>query len=198
MQYIEFIFKIYVRNVSKINIFFSNFYPLTKSYFFCRCPNFGSKCDCDSCNQTSDTKVLETQNGSDATSKLAETFPSILTAEGKKSPPIEEPAKPLTVTEDDGDVTEDDENEKDDEEDDDDDEKDLIEDLTKTLEESNLDPDSNKSKITAKDQSKQPCKADQQALPPKKATTAKELRDLMYQHYCVGKGMFRIDGSKFS
>ena len=141
---------------------------------------------------------METQNGSDATSKLAETFPSILTAEGKKSPPIEEPAKPLTVTEDDGDVTEDDENEKDDEEDDDDDEKDLIEDLTKTLEESNLDPDSNKSKITAKDQSKQPCKADQQALPPKKATTAKELRDLMYQHYCVGKGMFRIDGSKFS
>ena len=140
---------------------------------------------------------METQNGSDATSKLAETFPSILTAEGKKSPPIEEPAKPLTVTEDDGDVTEDDENEKDDEEDDDD-EKDLIEDLTKTLEESNLDPDSNKSKITAKDQSKQPCKADQQALPPKKATTAKELRDLMYQHYCVGKGMFRIDGSKFS
>ena len=173
------------------------FYPLTKSYFFCRCPNFGSKCDCDSCNQTSDTKVLETQNGSDATSKLAETFPSILTAEGKKSPPIEEPAKPLTVTEDDGDVTEDDENEKDDDEEDDD-EKDLIEDLTKTLEESNLDPDSNKSKITAKDQSKQPCKADQQALPPKKATTAKELRDLMYQHYCVGKGMFRIDGSKFS
>ena len=135
---------------------------------------------------------METQNGSDATSKLAETFPSILTAEGKKSPPIEEPAK-VTVTEDDGDVTEDDENEKEE----DDDEKDLIEDLTKTLEESNLDPDSNKSKITAKDQSKQPCK-DQQALPPKKATTAKELRDLMYQHYCVGKGMFRIDGSKFS
>ena len=29
------------------------------------------------------------------------------------------------------------------------------------------------------------------ASAPKKATTAKELRDLMYQHYCVGKGKLK-------
>ena len=50
------------------------------------------------------------------------------------------------------------------------------------------DPKSTKSKCssTAKDQSKQPLQ--HQNMPSKKATTAKELRDLMYQHYCVGKG----------
>ena len=86
---------------------------------------------------------------------------------------------------------------------------DIIEDLSKTLEDSKI--QDSKSKITAKDQIQQapPLSltkpkglqldsvqqqsqnqqgADQAAGgPQKKSTTAKELRDLMYQHYCVGK-----------
>ena len=128
---------------------------------------------------------------------MAETFPSILTAEGKKSPPRKDSCcshnkadlkETINTT-------------------------DIIEDLSKTLEDSKI--QDSKSKITAKDQihqqsllsstkpkglqlasvqQQQP--QNQQGAtdlaaggPQKKSTTAKELRDLMYQHYCVGKSV---------
>ena len=131
----------------------------------------------------------------ESTSKLAETFPSILTAEGKKSPPRKDSCcshnkadQKTTIH-----TT------------------DIIEDLSKTLEDSKI--QDSKTKITAKDQIQQapPLSltkpkglqldsvqqqsqnqqgADQAAGgPQKKSTTAKELRDLMYQHYCVGKSV---------
>ena len=154
-------------------------------YIISRCPNFGSKCDCEACCQ---------KHHAESTSKLAETFPSILTAEGKKSPPRKDSCcshnkadlkETINTT-------------------------DIIEDLSKTLEDSKI--QDSKSKITAKDQihqqpllsstkpkglqlasvqqqqpQNQQGATDLAAEPQKKSTTAKELRDLMYQHYCVGK-----------
>lgn len=142
--------------------------------FISRCPNFGSKCDCEACS-------LKQQ--AESTSKLAETFPSILTAEGKKSPPRKDSCcshkeKEINTHHHHDDY--------------------VIEDLSKTLEDSKI--DSKSTSTTAKDTTIQPSSTKPKGLqqpqnqqqgdpvgPQKKSTTAKELRDLMYQHYCVGK-----------
>ena len=157
----------------------------------------------------SDTKICseEQHNGSEKpSSKLAKTFPSILTAEGKKTPPKEALANEVSnvdncchgcdrdlVVDDEGNIDVDVE-EEDDEDDEDEEISDPVDDLSKNLEDSNLDPTSKSSrtKLTAKDQQKLAQQNQNQQPSNKKATTtAKELRDLMYQHYCVGKGKLK-------
>ena len=121
---------------------------------------------------------------------MAETFPSILTAEGKKSPPRKDSCCSHKEREINNHHHHHD---------------DVIEDLSKTLEDSKI--DSKSISTTAKDTTIQPASStkpkglhlaiqqpqnqqqqgDPAAGPQKKSTTAKELRDLMYQHYCVGK-----------
>lgn len=138
---------------------------------FFRCPNFGySNCDCDVCKNSvldnNQCKSAINGNGiapSSSASKLAQVFPSLLTAEGKKP---EQPQQPSTIIEADAEK--------------------IIEDEEMTAVAETKPPPPASSKNGVK---KPPPPAS--APPPKKATTAKELRDLMYQHYCVGKGKLK-------
>ena len=107
-------------------------------------------------------------------SKLAEVFPSLLTAEGKKSPEPEQPiirsdTKSVEVL-----AEKMDENLKIDEE--------------EPKKETNKKIKPSASAPSVASAASAACAA---ASAPKKATTAKELRDLMYQHYCVGKGKLK-------
>ena len=158
-------------------------------FFFYRCPNFGEPC--------------EIPNGkictSSSASKLAEVFPSLLTAEGKKSPELSRPVNPPVESSEAETVI-------------------LAENLEEKLkfeheEVDNVDECCTKQCTKAMEEEIQQLEISSQPMlsaatsssspttcnhatgapvpPPKKATTAKELRDLMYQHYSVGKGKLK-------
>ena len=144
---------------------------------------------------------------SSSASKLAEVFPSLLTAEGKKTPPEEKPpTRPPQVPEalasdlhegPASSVSSDSGGEPP-----------LVHDLVKELEKhmaivdseqvlseplnpAGVPPGEKPVQGSKKPPPPPPAKNPPPPPPPKKATTAKELRDLMYQHYCVGKGKLK-------
>lgn len=150
-------------------------------FFYCRCPNFGSDCNCDFCKSFEDDNQSQALNGNQGTlacsqsgSKLADVFPSLLTAEGKK----ETVPNPPPRTTDDSPLCE------------------SVEDLAAEVQECMNIYDNKERPPPPPPKNRPPPPSNNAKGPPppppaKKATTAKELRDLMYQHYCVGKGKLK-------
>merc|ERR1712223_1620999 len=185
------------------------------------CPNFGTNCDCDYCHTHALEQSCKSGDGqctafngncesaianSASATKLSDVFPSLLTAEDKKpSPPPPEklPPQPPLVQ----DLVKDlDEHMT------------IVNDTDKVVEttgDKNTQPkDKPKEKSPLQRDSETPppapvseskekhdcCKDNDcpstesgasPSVPSKNATTAKELRDLMYRHYCVGKGKLK-------
>ena len=166
------------------------------NFFFYRCPTFGEPSEV-----PTNGKICT----SSSASKLAEVFPSLLTAEGKKSPepaaPLSRPANPPVESSEAETVilAENlEEKLKFEHEDEDDEDECCTGHCTKAMEEEiqKLEisqPTTTLPAAATNNPSSTPCNNPTGApVPPsKKATTAKELRDLMYQHYSVGKGKLK-------